>query len=47
MYYFDVDSSEWTKLDNIEGSMPGARGGHTSAMLTEQEMLLIYGGWSN
>jgi dynein heavy chain len=27
--------------------MPGPRGGHTSAMLTEQEMLLIYGGWSN
>jgi len=47
LYYFDVETSEWTKLDNIEGAQPGPRGGHTSAMLTEQEMLLIYGGWSN
>jgi dynein heavy chain len=47
LYYFDIETSEWTKLDNIEGALPGMRGGHTSAMLTEQEMLMIYGGWSN
>lgn len=46
MYVYDCETSEWTKLTEITGNPPAPRGGHTAALLTDEDKLLIYGGWS-
>lgn len=46
MYVYDCESSEWTKITEIAGSPPAPRGGHTAAVLSDEDKLLIYGGWS-
>lgn len=34
-------------MDNVNGTPPGARGGHSSSLLALNDMIMIYGGWSN
>lgn len=47
LYFFDVETSEWTKIEYQGGAPPEARGGHSALVLTDKETLIIYGGWSN
>lgn len=47
IHYFDCESSEWTKVEYQGGAPPEPRGGHCSMVLTDKEMLIIYGGWSS
>lgn len=47
VYFFDCETSEWTKVEYQGGVPPEARGGHSSMVLTDKEQLIIYGGWSS
>jgi dynein heavy chain len=47
VHFFDCETSEWTKVEIQGGVAPEARGGHSSMVLAEKEMLIIYGGWSS
>jgi hypothetical protein len=46
MYVFDCETFEWTKMKDVSGSPPLPRGGHTAAILSEEDKIIIYGGWS-
>jgi dynein heavy chain len=41
----DCDTFEWTMLEP-SGNPPDARGGHSAAIMGTNDMLMIFGGWS-
>jgi len=46
-YVFDCETSEWMKIENIEGNAPFPRGGHSAALLANDDKIIIFGGWSS
>jgi dynein heavy chain len=47
IYFYDCETSEWTKVEYQGGAPPEPRGGHSSLELTDKDALIVYGGWSN
>jgi len=41
-----MESYEWTKK-KPQGNPPFPRGGHSCALLSDRDCMIIYGGWSN
>ena len=45
LYVLDCDSFEWTQMEPA-GTPPDCRGGHSAAIMGNNDILMIFGGWS-
>ena len=43
LHVLDLDTMEWTHLNNTSGASPSARAGHGFA--SSNNLLYVYGGW--